>query len=80
MNCPGEALVFWDHDDFRLLEWMLQDSERRREDLIALMKFLNSRECRLVGLRRYFDRVEMANGEGACGHCDICRGHFRTGA
>lgn len=66
----GHALVLWDREDFRLLEWSIRDSMKRKRDLEDLLQFLNTRKCRLAGLKRYFDgEVE----EGSCGRCDYCQ-------
>lgn len=68
-NKIGKALVFWENEDFRLLEWTVKNSSKRREELSELMKFLHSSECRLAGLKRYFDRSGYSH---SCGSCDIC--------
>jgi ATP-dependent DNA helicase RecQ len=67
---PGYATVFWDSDDFRMLEWTIQNSEKRKNELQFLMTFLYSRECRRIGLRRYFDPQSHSE---PCGLCDSCR-------
>ncbi len=65
----AHALVLWDHDDFRLLEWTVQHSPKRRQELADLFIFFKSNTCRTFALKRYFDRITHC---GTCGQCDIC--------
>ncbi len=66
----SNALVYWDYDDFKLLEWTIRDSKKRRNDLKNLVTFLASEECRRTSLRRYFD-AKVTNTL-RCGVCDSC--------
>ncbi len=65
----GRAVVFWDPDDFRLMEWMIRGSHRKREQLMAVLRFLESPGCRIRALRAYF---EAEPGERFCGRCHFC--------
>ena len=75
----SEAIVFWDDDDFRLIEWMVRgpcgtiassvDSDEKRSELVNVARFVRSKQCRRADLFTYFE------GEPAvkqCGSCDIC--------
>lgn len=74
----GRALVFWDPEDFRLLEWAALRSPRRRQELLFTLEFFNSSGCRKAALRRYF---EARSGGGACGaRCDWCAYFGEIGA
>ena len=72
-NTAGNALVLWDTDDFRLLEWTVRNSERRKSDLLDTYQYLSSKDCRRVTLAKYFEGV-TAKGRENCGHCDYCDG------
>jgi superfamily II DNA helicase RecQ len=66
---PARAIVFWDIEDFQLIDWMSQGSEQRKKNLEAVADFLASPLCRSAALEKYF------NGQSArvsCGHCDCC--------
>jgi superfamily II DNA helicase RecQ len=52
---PAYATVFWDQEDFRLIDWMAQGSEQRKSDLRAVAGFLRGEECRREALERYFN-------------------------
>lgn len=69
-NQTGNALVFWDSEDFKLLEWTVKDSRRRIQELRDVMTFLEAKGCRLVELKRYFDR---ASPDICCMRCDACQ-------
>ncbi len=81
---PGQALVFWDHDDFQSLDWMLQDSVQKKSELTQLKHFFAKKQCRLQSLQEYFSpAVAQAtlDGEqavGGCGRCDFCVESQRT--
>lgn len=66
----ARALVLWDEDDFRLLEWTVQGSIHRRKDLSDLFEFLRGPGCRKEGLCRYFEPERPH--QTSCGACDIC--------
>jgi ATP-dependent DNA helicase RecQ len=51
----GRALVLWDDEDFRLLEWAAQGSERSREELVRTLAFLQKGGCPRKALAQYFD-------------------------
>lgn len=75
---PGKALVFWDDDDFRLLEWTVRGSSRRRESLLAIYRYLHSDGCRESSMRSYFETGHpRAPGYAdlVCGRCDWCHRH-----
>ena len=65
----GQALVLWDYDDFKLLEWTVQHSQKRRQELIDLIAFLKSSGCRQAHLKLAFDRTADST---PCGRCDAC--------
>jgi ATP-dependent DNA helicase RecQ len=65
----SRALVLWDSEDFRLLEWMIQESPRRRSELIETFNYLSRAQCRREGLKSYFDRQPSYS---VCGLCDYC--------
>ena len=65
----ANALVLWDDDDFRLIEWTIQGSGRRRRELLEVYRFLHSDSCRRNALKHYFgDR----SASETCGKCDYC--------
>lgn len=65
----AHAIVYWNEEDFRLLHWTIQNSERRKKEVTSLLEFCKSTECRRTSLRYYFDR--MTSNEN-CLLCDIC--------
>lgn len=65
----GNALVLWDHEDFRLIEWSVGSSSKRREELLDLLEFLNTDQCRRSLLKQYFDGVPDSR---PCDRCDSC--------
>ena len=71
-NQQAQALALWDFDDFKLLEWTLQNSVRRKDEFKSLLTFLKTQECRLAGLKRYFDRNADPTPT-PCNRCDYCR-------
>jgi ATP-dependent DNA helicase RecQ len=70
----GEALVFWDTEDFRLLEWTVQNSTKRRQEIQELYDFVNSNKCRRHTLKTYFDRSSQDSSviHIPCNSCDFC--------
>ncbi|MBY0469970.1 DEAD/DEAH box helicase [bacterium] len=50
----GEAVVFWDSEDFKLLEWAASTPGGERE-LKRVKEVLAASECRIQLLQRYFD-------------------------
>ena len=69
---PARALVLWEPDDLRLLEWTLRGSERRKLQLERVMEFLSGQSCRRNALKIYFGGGLDGNDEGDCGACDFC--------
>ncbi|OFZ17812.1 MAG: hypothetical protein A2X94_04395 [Bdellovibrionales bacterium GWB1_55_8] len=67
----SRALIFWHEEDFRLLEWTIQGSERRRSDLRDMLDFFKTESCRRNLLRRYFEPLRQTSLK-PCGHCDFC--------
>lgn len=65
----GQAVVLWHPDDFRLLEWTIGDSNKRRNDMKDLIYFLDKQMCRRAALKWYFDRTV---GPQRCELCDFC--------
>lgn len=72
----ARALVLWDEDDFRLLEWTLRGLPRRRQRLMEVRAFLMSTRCRRVDLVAYFDQGDLGSSideSVPCdGLCDVC--------
>lgn len=68
---PADAVVFWDDTDFRLSEWMIHGSERKRADAHATWRLLQEIRCRRNALRAYFN-PGMESQTSACGTCDVC--------
>ncbi len=62
------ALVFWDDEDLRLLEWSAVGSEKRKGELLALSQFLRSNDCYGSELKKYFNDDEAV----CCQRCDRC--------
>ncbi len=73
-NRNSHALVLWDYDDFRLLEWTVKNSSKRKKEMEDLLEFLNSPGCRLAGLKFYFDRIRTSSPQTClpCGRCNFC--------
>ncbi len=69
----GHAIVLWDPEDFRLLEWTVAGSDKRRRELKDLIQFLENPACRKIQLKHYFDQVQDSL---PCHRCDFCQ---RTG-
>lgn len=69
-DSDSHALVLWEPEDFRLLEWTVNNSRRRQEDLERLFDFLATPFCRRKFLKTYFDRTlsSLLN----CSFCDNC--------
>ncbi len=67
---PSTALVLWSREDFQLLEWTIQNSNQRRQEMSELLLFLESKACRSIELSHYFD--PQTQNQTACGHCDQC--------
>lgn len=73
-DVAGRAWVFWDSEDFRLLEWTLSDDDptsRRRRELVHTWEFLQNLGCRRLGLKAYFEGPENKL-DRLCGRCDAC--------
>jgi ATP-dependent DNA helicase RecQ len=69
-HARGDALVLWDPEDFRLLEWTARGSERKKEELRRLFALYREPGCRRAALRRYFDPEAE---DRSCGElCDVC--------
>jgi superfamily II DNA helicase RecQ len=72
----AHAGVFWHPDDFRLLEWMIQRSSRKRAEAEAILTLLERPGCRVVAFDDYFSEVKnTANSpvfSANCGRCDRC--------
>ena len=69
----ARALVLWEPEDFRLLEWSLRGSEKRKHELALVERFLAGPGCRRVTLKAYFGALPPpAAPEERCGVCDFC--------
>jgi ATP-dependent DNA helicase RecQ len=66
----SHALILWDEEDFRLLEWIARGSTRRGEELLRSRALLASARCRGQLLTGYFERESGPR----CGRCDFCVG------
>ncbi|OFZ82152.1 MAG: hypothetical protein A2583_07510 [Bdellovibrionales bacterium RIFOXYD1_FULL_53_11] len=65
----GRATIFWDHEDFRLSDWVVAGSERKRRELGYVMDFFGRGTCRRAGIIMYFTGAPAA----CCGNlCDFC--------
>jgi ATP-dependent DNA helicase RecQ len=69
LSKSGHAVIFWDDDDFQLLEWTIQNSSKRRQELDQLRIYLSARECRISALKKYFDH---SSENSRCNRCDMC--------
>ncbi len=65
----GEAIVLWDLEDFHLLEWTIQNSEKRRLELFKVLDFLSSNGCRKAKLKLYFDKIHDSPCRDSCDFC-----------
>jgi ATP-dependent DNA helicase RecQ len=74
-SMPAEALMLWDEDDFRLIEWMAQGSRSRGRELAEVREFVLLKSCRVRALREFFGGEPR---EGSCGRCDACENFTRT--
>lgn len=69
----GNALLFWDWQDFKLLEWTVGQSKKRIHEMTKLTQFFSSTECRKFALQRYFDPTATLI---PCLKCDSCAPHL----
>jgi ATP-dependent DNA helicase RecQ len=69
---PARACVFWDADDFQLIDWMTHGSERRKDDLNAVAHFLKEPGCRAASLENFFNGESDPKHRNYCGRCDHC--------
>lgn len=67
----GRVTMFWDEDDFRMIEWMAQGSKKKIREILDVKNFLTSPRCRREMLGKYFNGSEFQRSE--CKRCDICR-------
>ena len=65
----SEALLLWDDDDFKLLQWITQGSDRSTEELRKVREFFTTLKCRRAALKTYFDGKET---DLLCNLCDFC--------
>lgn len=75
-NARARALLLWHEDDFRLLEWSVGESARRKAELLAVQRFFSSQGCRRAALSRYFHPAfpaAVGTLPLSCGsRCDRC--------
>ena len=71
----GHALIYWDHEDFRLHEWSVSHSHRKMNELLETRNFMSSWQCRHVALLDYFD--PLTHHEPCASKCDYCC-HFKS--
>jgi ATP-dependent DNA helicase RecQ len=71
----SQAVIFWEPEDFRLLQWMLAGSERRLQELHEVRNFLELDGCRIASLGRYFSaRTALVR----CNQCSFCKPDHST--
>lgn len=66
----GRALVFWDFEDFRLLDWTARGSQRRETTLSETLEYLKTPACRKRGLELYYEGDSTLRVSSSC--CDFC--------
>jgi ATP-dependent DNA helicase RecQ len=69
LGLKSQALIFWDEEDFRLLQWITQGSERRLQELHEVQNFLIQSTCRRALLGAYFSTPRTSR---FCNQCDYC--------
>jgi ATP-dependent DNA helicase RecQ len=70
----GIAWVYWDQEDFSLLEWAVRGSARKKKALNDLYSYLSGVGCRKSRLAQYFG-VHSPH----CGSCDFCLNALNPG-
>ena len=70
-HIAGEAYVFWEEEDFRLLSWIGIQSSQRGKDLLSVLSFLKEKTCRRILLKKYF-HPNALNASKTCKQCDVC--------
>jgi len=65
----SRALIFWEPEDFRLLQWMLAGSARKLQELQEVRNFLEQDSCRIASLKRYFSACAALV---RCNQCSFC--------
>ncbi|MBI2712372.1 MAG: ATP-dependent DNA helicase RecQ [Bdellovibrio sp.] len=73
----GQATVFWDPGDFQLLEWSLGESKQRHQDFLDLIRFYESKGCRRLWLKNYFNEKTQTLTSEPCHGCDVCMRLFQ---
>jgi ATP-dependent DNA helicase RecQ len=73
-SAHGHACVFWDQDDFRLVEWTTAGSDQRKAELKEVREFLEcTTVCREISLRHRFESAgTTARERDRCLRCDVC--------
>ena len=66
----GHALVLWDYEDLRLMEWTALGSDRRKNELRRVLGFLSAPGCRKQALHQYYEETAL-RVQNAC-NCDFC--------
>lgn len=67
------ALILWDEDDFKLLEWTVKNSERKKKELFEVLNFLRTFQCRKKMLKFYFHPEKPHSfSHQPCLRCDYC--------
>lgn len=69
----SNAMVFWDDEDFALLDWLAKNSRKQREELQKVQQYLTQIGCRAAHLQRYFDGQWT---QASCNQCDFCFSDF----
>lgn len=76
----AHALVLWDDEDFRLMEWTLAGSERNRKEFQDLRSYLRTSSCRRAELNRYFNGNSVMEFCENCGFCLEIRRYAKENA
>lgn len=64
------ALVLWDPDEFRSMDWGVSHSVKAMQELDALSQYFHKESCRRAGLENYFNRYSVKR---PCQKCDFCK-------
>ena len=70
-SAQGKALVFWDEEDFRLMQWSIV-SEKRKQEVSDLVEFVSFAGCRRWFLKRYFGDPSPQKCQEFQAPCDAC--------
>ncbi len=63
------AYVFWDENDFRILERMVRNSEHAKTEFFKVVRFFQHRGCAVKKLRAYFEPEATEPCRSQCSEC-----------